>query len=201
MKSIRIYDYDSSDLQNSSPDAPCKLSDKEIWSLFKKGDHSAFVKIYTLHFNSLFKFGSQFTLDRNLIKDTIQDLFINLNATKERLGDVRNIKLYLYQALKRRIIKHLSRATTQVPLNIDGHDFKLDPSIEHIILNQQNSEHQKRVLKFALDKLTKHQREAIYYFYYENYNYKEVKELLNLGSIKAARNLIYRAISVLRTHF
>ncbi len=48
-------------------------SDKTIWISFKKGDHAAFNYIYKTYFSVLFNYGRQFTADRELIKDCIQD--------------------------------------------------------------------------------------------------------------------------------
>jgi DNA-directed RNA polymerase specialized sigma24 family protein len=61
------------------------------------------------------------------------------------------------------------------------------------------SEEQKERLNDALQQLTGRQREIIYYFYYESFSIEQVRELMDFQSVKAAQNLLYRTIRVLRT--
>ncbi|MCL4483994.1 MAG: hypothetical protein M1445_15515, partial [Bacteroidetes bacterium] len=54
------------------------LSDKELWIDFISGNNDAFKTIYEKYFPELFKYGCYFSDDEDLVKDCIQDLFINL---------------------------------------------------------------------------------------------------------------------------
>ncbi|QGY46976.1 hypothetical protein GM418_25935 [Maribellus comscasis] len=50
----------------------------KVWIQFKSGDQSAFEEIYSEYADTLFNFGLKLTADQDLVKDSIQDLFINL---------------------------------------------------------------------------------------------------------------------------
>src|SRR5690606_38624939 len=76
------------------------LSEQELWDLFRKNDEEAFSVIYRKYFPILFNYGHQFTKDRDLIKDTIQDLFIYLREKRSGLSSTTSVKFYLYRAYK-----------------------------------------------------------------------------------------------------
>ena len=83
-------------------------SDTILWNDFIKGNDDAFKVIYNNHIQSLYKFGSHFTHDTDLVKDCIHDVYIELAKYRKSLGTTNNIKLYLFKSLKRKIIKALA---------------------------------------------------------------------------------------------
>jgi len=68
------------------------LEDKDIWSSFKKGNETAFNFIYSNYFNELFSYGLRFTDKREIVKDSIQDLFIELRKASQKLASTDNIR-------------------------------------------------------------------------------------------------------------
>ena len=67
------------------------------------------------------------------------------------------------------------------------------------MINRQLEEQKLRQLNMALKKLTKRQGEVIYYYFYENMDYGQVMEMMDLKNIKSARNLVYKALKVLKS--
>ncbi len=172
-------------------------TDLEIWQDFKRGNESAFTFIYRLYFRPLYTYASQFIGDTELIKDCIQDLFIEIRRKRKNLSDTTSIKLYLFKAIKRKVLA--AQKQHKIPFSqFQGYDFNVVLSVEHLMINQQLEEDKIRLLKQGLAKLTKRQSEVIYYFYYENMTYKEVMEMMGLNSVKSARNLVYKALNVLK---
>lgn len=84
-------------------------SDTLLWNDFKNGSNDAYHHIYSSHVQSLFKYGCHFTHGEALVKDCVQDVFVDLSKYKASLGTTNNIKLYLFKSLKRKIIKSLSK--------------------------------------------------------------------------------------------
>lgn len=176
-------------------------SDLKLWQEFKKGSRSAFVFIYHRYFDRLYNYGHQFTHDTGLIKDCIQDLFIELNYSKSRLSDTHSIHLYLYKAVKRKIIKTLKNHKKSLWNGKDelfAYGFNIELSIEQKIINRQIADEQILKLNDSVNKLTYRQREAIFYFYYEGFSLTQVRELMEMQSLKATQNLIYKAVKELR---
>ncbi len=171
--------------------------DIDIWRDFKNGNESAFTYIYRTYFKTLFLYASQFISDKELIKDCIQDLFIEIRKSRKNLSDTDSIKLYLFKSIRRSVLnaqKHSLLTSNQ----IQGYDFKVVLSIEHLIIDRQLEEEKIAQLKSGLSKLTKRQGEVIYYYYYENMSYQEVMQMMGLNSVKSARNLVYKALNTLK---
>lgn len=57
-----------------------------IWEAFKMGNESAFIFIYETYFDPLFIYGNQFTNNEDLVKDAIQDLFVEVRKNRRKLG-------------------------------------------------------------------------------------------------------------------
>ena len=70
-------------------------------------------------------------------------------------------------------------------------------SVEQEIIQREISEQKSKILLLALDELTLRQKEAIYLRFTSELDYKEVSGLMDI-SVEACRNLISRAISILR---
>ena len=80
-----------------------------IWLAFKNGSESAFDFIYDAYFSQLYTYGMRFSADKFLIKDCIQNLFVELWRKKENLSEVQCIKFYLFKCLRRKIIRSVVR--------------------------------------------------------------------------------------------
>ena len=86
-----------------------KNFDYEIWQRFKKGDEKAFSYLFDVYHLQLFEYGRRFTMDENLVKDSIQDLFFELARKREKLSATDNILFYLLKALRLRIFDNLRK--------------------------------------------------------------------------------------------
>ena len=73
--------------------------DAELWVLLIKGDKLALEIMYRRYFPHLLNYGHTISTNEELIKDCIQDLFVNVfNNSKFRPID--HVKSYLYTALR-----------------------------------------------------------------------------------------------------
>ncbi|WP_114750438.1 RNA polymerase sigma factor [Pleomorphovibrio marinus] len=178
------------------------LNDSELWTLFKSGDEGAFISIYKNYSNLLFNFGCQFTQDRDLIKDCLQDFFIYLRTKRSNLGDTNSIKLYLLKSFRRKVIDYTKKQSKEKDrLKQPGFfEFPIQFSHETVFINRQFESQQLFKLENALQKLEIKEREAIYHFYYDNLSYEQIAELLEFSRVSSARRLIYRALSNLRKY-
>ncbi|EON78284.1 RNA polymerase ECF-type sigma factor [Lunatimonas lonarensis] len=174
------------------------LPEKELWLLFKRGNESAFITIYTRYFDGLFSYGRKLTSNEELLKDLIQDLFIYLRANRSTVGNVESIKFYLFKSLKNRIIKEQSRWYSKFTYLKADFDFEFHPSPEQILISRQLDDAKALKLNRALQQLSPRKKEAIYYLYFEGMDYPQIQQLMNIGNIKSVRNLVYKALTHLR---
>lgn len=85
------------------------LADQEIWNAFRNGDKEALEVIYNKNINTLFLYGLKIKGDESLIKDCIQELFVELWNSKSNLSPTTNINFYLLRALRYKINHQLSK--------------------------------------------------------------------------------------------
>jgi len=177
-----------------------KKSDCDIWNAFNKGDEMAFNYLYRTYVHKLFQFGSQYSRDSSLVKDIIQNLFIYLRKKRGSLGEVTNIKGYLFKSIQREIIRNIKSNTSFEGFeeNFRESHFQLEVSPEVSFIKNESEDERKIQVQQALNQLTTKQRKAILLFYEEELSYKEIAEIMNFSEVKTARKLIYRALSSLK---
>lgn len=176
-------------------------ADPELWQAFKAGSREAFAQIYDRHIQDLLSYGYRVTSDRQLIKDSVQDLFLHLWRSREHLKDTDSIRFYLYRSLRNRIIRnseknnHTAIDSAGLFENIIGElSFEDD-----LIANEQLTEQHLR-LKHAIQQLPKRQQEIIQLRYYHDFNLEEISEIMDINN-QSVRNLLHRAITELRRYF
>ena len=74
-----------------------------------KGSQEAYAGIYQRYFFFLLDYGKKICNDRELVCDTIQDLFIELWNNRARLSDTSSIRFYLSKALKYKLYRALAK--------------------------------------------------------------------------------------------
>ena len=175
------------------------LTEAEIWKNYSNGDEEAYIYLYSKYIDILFNYGRQITDKQEIIKDCIQDLFIFLK-TKKNLNEVKSVKAYLYKSLRREIIRALKKESRFNFKDIlEKHEnFQITLSWEHHIVTEQLNQDRKNALQKSFAQLSVKQREAILYYYYEGFTYREIADIMKMRSVKSARKLIYRSIDALK---
>lgn len=184
--------------RNSATEASCPAG---AWDKIGEGDGLAFTQVYNHYFYDLCRYGSRICGDHGLIEDSIQDLFVEIWRSRKQHPQVRSLKYYLFKRLKRKIIKKLI-SDRKVPIDrniLEDHDFTIVFSHESALIAQQVSKEQQTKLLKALNQLTRRQKEAITLRFFDGFTNKEVAGMLAMNT-KSVRNLIYRAMLVLKKH-
>ncbi|MCH7415412.1 sigma-70 family RNA polymerase sigma factor [Belliella sp. R4-6] len=176
-------------------------TDAEIWDSFRSGSESAFITIYQNYFDKLYTYGMKISNSEDLVKDAIQDLFIELRKNRSKLGQTNSIKFYLFKSLKRKLIKEEGKWYSNLETLDSKYFFDFSFSPEQLIIDRQVDEERSRKLNQAIKQLSPRKKEVVYYYFFEELSYKEIQEIMNLDNIKSVRNLIYKSISFLREIF
>lgn len=176
------------------------VDDIQLWKLFKSGNEGAFVKIYSDFVNMLYNLGKQFTYDHDLVKDCLQDFFIYLRTHRENLSDTDNIKLYLIKSFRRSLISDLKKQSKYFlsESSLNQNFFPVELSTDEKLINAQFEEEQLSKLNKGLNKLPVKEREALYYYFYQNLSYQEIAHIYHYDHISSARRLIYKSLHKLK---
>lgn len=173
-----------------------------IWKNFQAGDKEAFAFLYNLYVDVMFSYGTKISNSSDMVKDSIQEVFLDLYLKKEKnKTNPNNLKFYLLLALKRNLIKKLKKNRRLMVTNEPNDNlFEPEYSIEKdIIEREENFERNKRVAD-ALKLLPSRQKEALFLRFNESLEYQEISKLLNI-SVESVRKQVYRALKTVREKF
>ena len=174
--------------------------DAELWSLLIKGDNLALEILYRRYFPHLLNYGHTISTNEELIKDCIQDLFVNV-FDNPKFRPIEHVKSYLYTALKNNLIYKMS--STKEACQLEDIEFEVpltDDELEELFSHDDAYLEQSLLLKEAYRKLSANQRHAIYLYYTKELTWDEVAEILGI-TVHSSMNLIGRAIVKLRRLF
>lgn len=171
------------------------------WSRMKNGDPQALEAIYRAHVRSLVRYGLKVTHDLDLIKDSIQDLFLEIWRNRENLADTSHPKFYLFRALRNKLSKAYSKQSfvSENELRLAS-DSLLEEYVELAITNRETEAETRQTLKQLLHKLPQRQQEAVYLRFYHNISYERIAELMSMN-YQSVLNLMQRAIKALRKEY
>ncbi len=123
------------------------------WGRMTGGDKDAFLTLYQGHYQALFCYGFSLSADRELTKDCIQELFLEIWKTRPSLNkEVKNVRSYLFTWLRRKISRELSRLAKERSADEDMEEFPfLQLPYEELLIAFQQSEEKKEQLRAALE--------------------------------------------------
>lgn len=168
---------------------------RRLWKRFKKGSQDAFSIVYRHFYPSLYFFALKATGHPEEARECVQELFVVLWNSRERLGDVSDVKPYLFTSLRRTIYRHQSRSTDAVGLTDSCLSLTFSP--EDFLIQQEDNAYRQDTLAAVLNRLPARQREAVYLKYYEDLSYQQIAKVLQIN-YQSAVNLVYQAFQNLR---
>ena len=169
-----------------------------IWTRFKSGDQEAFAVLYNQHVNTLYNYGIKLCKDKDIVKDALQDLFLELFLHRDKIRiSPENLKFYLLLALKRNLIKKLKAGRKVTHEFNESVDFEPQYSIEFQIIEQEKDEEINRKVSDAIRQLPAKQKEAVYLRYNESLEYGEIAAIMDI-TVESVRKQVHRALKTVR---
>jgi RNA polymerase sigma-70 factor (ECF subfamily) len=168
-------------------------ADQTAWDDFRKGSREAFAQLYHEHIHMLIAYGIRVTGEENVVKDAIQDLFIELWRSLAQLQPVRTVHGYLLKALRYKLMRNArvqARYSSDVPEDVDT-DIE-----SHIVEKEEELLKQVKVRR-AIARLPVRQQEAINLRFYHNCSNEDIAGIMGMN-YQSATNLLHRAILHLR---
>jgi RNA polymerase sigma factor (sigma-70 family) len=162
-------------------------------------EKSDFVKtLYMRYAEDLFAYGMFCYSDKNLVEDAIHDIFIDIYDRKDNFERIRNMKYYLFSALRYRIY-FLQKDRYLFDLENCDELFESDTP-EKKYLEQEEANAQQQFVDRMLSHLNPHQREVIHLRLIEKLSFDQIAEIIKINP-QSVQNLFGRAIAKLRKEF
>ncbi len=172
--------------------------ENNFWDYMLKGDKNAFLTIYNNFYNALFKYGFSLTADRELTKDCIQEMFLEIWHTRATVSSgILNVRAYLFTWLRRKISRTIAlKAREKTVYETDISNYSEAP-YEELLIAFQADEIKKERLARALENLTKKQKSIIRMKFFDNLSYEDIALKTSLTT-RTVYNTIYEALRHLR---
>lgn len=176
--------------------------DRVLWQDFLAGDVRAFEKLMSDNFRLLFRYGSKFSRDRELVKDSIQDLFLVLWEKRENLNPDAAVKPYLMASLRRLMHRHTSSRNWVGGDALQQEDdyFDIEFSVEETYIANEATAVRTGQLQKLLNALPRRQKEVVYLKFFQELTRDQIAEVMAI-SPQTVSNLLQIAIRHLKTHW
>ncbi len=170
-----------------------------LWQQFRAGDATAFGQIADRYYRLLYNYGVQFSADPEFTRDCIQEMMLELWERHARLSEVVSVKAYLLKSLRHRIGREsirLQRLNDVEELAFLSGE-QMERPIESIIIETEQARVQIQQLQQLIAELTLRQQEIIYLRFYQQLEYDDIAEIMDL-SRQSVANLLHRTLRNLR---
>jgi RNA polymerase sigma factor (sigma-70 family) len=173
--------------------------DTILWQQFREGDRQAFEELLRTYYRPLFDYGTKFLNDRELLKDCVHDLFVNLWDRRAFLGPVFNLRVYLFTTLRNRIFQQYkqNKVFVDLPAEWEANQSVTGNYIENRIIEDETDAATHAQLHRIISRLSQRQQEVIHLKFFENLTNEQIALVLNI-SRPAATNLLSLALKSFR---
>ncbi|UBD67927.1 sigma-70 family RNA polymerase sigma factor [Bacteroides sp. BFG-257] len=172
-------------------------STETLLASFQAGNMAAFSELYDLHINILFNYGLKLTIDKELLKDCIHDIFVKLYVKKDELGVIDNLKSYLFISLKNKLCDELRKRMYMSDTAVEEINVGSSTDVEDDYMEEEKTRNNLLLVNNLMDQLSPRQREALTLYYIEEKKYEDICEIMDMN-YQSVRNLMHRGLTKLR---
>lgn len=122
----------------------------------------------------------------DLVKDSIQDVFMRIWEKRDTIGDVQNPKAYLISSVRRKLFTNRETRSDEISdellKNEGNQNFSFSTS--EFIAIEEISQQVRNSLVAAINNLPERQRELVFLLFYYNLKYLEIAKIMEFFSAK-----------------
>ena len=171
--------------------------DALYWNRLKNGDSQALGFLYDKYVDKLFIAAMHTTENRELAKDSVQEVFIEIWNYRHTISDIQYSQSYLTKVLRSILIKKLKKENPAHHYQLQESFVSPEQTIENIIISKDTDNEKRKSLKLALTKLTTRQKQVLQLHFDEGLSYEQIAEKLSIN-YQSVNNLAFRSILRLR---
>ena len=166
------------------------------WQLLAEGHRQGLYNCFHEFYDDLYRFGIARYKDKELAREAIQDLFLELWHIRDKLKDVGNMREYVLSIYKR-ILYRSWQQQQQRPLPEDHSGEPAEQPYESVLMDMQEEAGIREKLHKVLDRLSPRQKEIIQLRFYEQMGIREIAAKTFLTE-RTVYNTLYNALEILR---
>ncbi len=173
----------------------------QLWTRFKADDEQAFDQLVQARYRVLFNYGTRFTKDRDLIKDCLQDLFLELWNRRAVIVETPYVTIYLIKAFRNNLFRRIRRETVRPHASEETFEWETIPTEELPADNQWIDDEivvsTEQSLQQAVNQLPKRQQEVVFLKFYQGLTHEDIAQVMDIEK-QTVSNFLYRAMTQLR---
>jgi RNA polymerase sigma factor (sigma-70 family) len=177
---------------------------KKNWDLLVEGDRQGLYACFELFYDDLYRFGVCMYKNPELVKEGINNLFIELWRIRDKLSAVQNMQQYVLTIFKRilyRTYQEYSRDTCTFVMEEEKMEAALtEQPYENILIASQQDEITKKKLQKALNQLSPRQIEIVKLRYFDQESFSDISVKTGLTE-RTIYNTLHNAVKILRNVF
>lgn len=172
----------------------------QLWLNFLEGSEEAFGRLYQRFYKDLYRYGKTLEVDEELVKDAIQDLFINLHQYRSGLKPVTCVKFYLMGSLRHKLHAYFrqSKRNEETCNGLLHLHSGAEQSAEDRFVDAEQAGALHYKLSEAVDKLPSRQRDVIRMKFFEGQPLQYIEQKMNIR-YQTVANLSSRALKRLNS--
>jgi RNA polymerase sigma factor (sigma-70 family) len=177
------------------------LKDINLWKrIIDKDCGDAFSELFTKYYKPLLNYGLQLVPRKQLVKDSIQELFFTVWDKRSRLSEVENVISYLFTSFSRTLFRQVELFRTwklrdQIYFTETLSSGLLDT--EQLLILEETDKETKENLQKAFNNLSPHKKEVAFLKFYSGFSNDEIGDIMNIKT-ESVYNYMYRAIAALK---
>ncbi|ULQ54149.1 RNA polymerase sigma factor [Flavihumibacter fluvii] len=174
-----------------------KNIDAIYWNNLKNGDPDALGYLYDKYVDKLFEKACRLTNNRELAKDAVQEVFLELWQYRMTLSDIQYSQGYLSKVLLSVTLKKMKKENSTFHVKLDDFYISEDLNIEGLIISRDLEKDTAKKLQKAISMLSKRQKQILQLHYTDGLSYEQIAEKLSIN-YQSVNNLAFRTIHQLR---
>ncbi|MEO9020914.1 MAG: RNA polymerase sigma-70 factor [Ginsengibacter sp.] len=169
-----------------------------LLNLIAIGDQAAFRQVYHHFYKKLLQFAFILTKNREVSEELVEDVFIKFWKNRQNAETIRNLKVYLYIAVKNTCLNYLSsKANESITKPFDAINIELSGPIcpDQLLIFQETF----AKIKSAIETLPPKCKVIFKLIREDGLKYKEAAEVLNLSpnTVDAQMTIAIRRVASL----
>lgn len=173
------------------------IDEKDIMLKVKAGELGYLAELFENNRVGLFNFFLRMGINRALSEDLVQETFMRVLAYRTSFKAQSSFKAWLYRIARNAVADHFRKLGNQDIYEEYAEDKVTEP---HTLTDQLERESQHTLFEKALAALPAEQREIIVLSRFQQFNYEEIAELLNIN-LNTLKTRMRTAIEKLKAHY
>ncbi|NIJ54469.1 RNA polymerase sigma factor [Dyadobacter arcticus] len=174
---------------------------KQLWQDYRQGNIYALGELLDVYYSDLYHWGMRLHHDREFVKDSIQEVFLNLWKVQQTTSSVENVRAYLLMVLKNHMLRELCDKHNKLQSSLsEDYSFSVEFAADFRMIEEEREVYQFRKLETIMNSLPPRQKELLYLKFYQNLDFEEIADVMNLGR-QSAYNLFQKSINNFRKNW